>query len=538
MAPDVQELPPIADLRAVPSSETSIRLQWTPTTDKKEQEAEVDYDVRYGKHSPFIGEILCSTWFDSIATQADVSPAPDPGGSTVSCNVTELSRGARYFFAIKQRSTGGPWSTISNVSTCHPYLIVGSMASINTIQKAIDVAVTNDVVLIPDGEYTGEGNWNLRISDKSIIVRSVNRDPAVCVIDCAASEGDPRRGFDFTDCDPNDSIIEGLAIVGGYAERGGAVFLGRCVKSFTNCTFRGNSASDKGGAVHSGHFQGCFFASNTARWGGAAYHIVADSCVFENNVAAMGGGALRIENPFNPRVPVARKCRFISNTAGGSGGAIAFYHPQSFEIVDCDFIGNIAEIDNGGAVHDQEGGGKYTNCMFVANESGNWGGAYYQFWAHSIFERCLFVDNVSNLGGAIHSRQEGSLSISYCTFNGNMATSRAGGAIALFDPSGAHLPLSLRIQESIVTNSRESNGIDLQGAQAILEEVSCTNIYGNDGGDYVGALTEFEGINGNLNVDPQYCSAAEQDFRLSASSPCADTSGGCSVMGAKVVGCE
>jgi len=71
-----------------------------------------------------------------------------------------------------------------------------------TIQAAIDAASDYDVVVVADGNYTGEGNKNLDFGGKAITLRSQN-GPEKCIIDC---EGNG-RGFYFYE-DGNWLFIE------------------------------------------------------------------------------------------------------------------------------------------------------------------------------------------------------------------------------------------------------------------------------------------------------------------------------------------
>ena len=81
-----------------------------------------------------------------------------------------------------------------------------------TIQEAIDAAVDGDIVLVPDGIWTGEGNKNLDFKGKAITVTSEN-GPENCIIDC---EGDG-VGFIFQSGEGESSVVSGFTITNGYA---------------------------------------------------------------------------------------------------------------------------------------------------------------------------------------------------------------------------------------------------------------------------------------------------------------------------------
>jgi hypothetical protein len=118
------------------------------------------------------------------------------------------------------------------------------------------------------------------------------------------------------------------------------------------------------------------------------------------------------------------------------------------------------------------------------------------------------------------------ISIIGCTFYRNAAP--MGSAISLIDYGG------YAIERSIIANGH--------GGQAIngLGVISCTNIHGNEGGDWIGGAAEWQGTNGNISADPLFCKPEDEDLHLQEDSPCAPFSppnAGCDLIGALVVDC-
>jgi hypothetical protein len=69
--------------------------------------------------------------------------------------------------------------------------------------------------------------------------------------------------------------------------------------------------------------------------------------------------------------------------------------------------------------------------------------------------------------------------------------------------------------------------------------LSCWDIYGNSGGDWVGCISGQAAQNGNFSADPLFCDLAGDDLTLEASSPCApENSGSCGLVGAYPSGCS
>jgi hypothetical protein len=72
---------------------------------------------------------------------------------------------------------------------------------------------------------------------------------------------------------------------------------------------------------------------------------------------------------------------------------------------------------------------------------------------------------------------------------------------------------------------------------------SCCDIYGNEGGDWVGCIEGLEGIDGNISLDPIFCGDENPEAPLSirTDSPCAPftpPNPECDLIGAWPVGCE
>ncbi len=80
-----------------------------------------------------------------------------------------------------------------------------------TIQEAINASSNGDTVLVADGTYQGEGNDNIKLNGKEIVVKSLN-GPEHCIID-GSSAGDYAAGF-VSGYMPvsNDAVIEGFTV--------------------------------------------------------------------------------------------------------------------------------------------------------------------------------------------------------------------------------------------------------------------------------------------------------------------------------------
>jgi hypothetical protein len=129
----------------------------------------------------------------------------------------------------------------------------------------------------------------------------------------------------------------------------------------------------------------------------------------------------------------------------------------------------------------------------------------------------------------IYTYDQGAVSVSGCTLVGNLA--RHGSGIVVYSEAA-------EIANSIVAFGVESEAVFCDGGGIAL--LSCTDVYGNEGGDWVGCIADQLGINGNLSADPLFCNPLAGDYTLAETSPCtpAHSPAGCGLIGALPVGCD
>jgi len=375
-----------------------------------------------------------------------------------------------------------------------------------TIQSAIDAAIDGDVIALTDGTFTGGGNRDIEYRGKDVTVRSQGGTPEACVIDCEGSETDPHRGFHFRHGEQAESVLSGVTVTGGWAaypSLGGAV---RCEDgsspAIESCVFSGNSGSAV--CCEMGTFlavTGCVFSGNQGAYGGAIY---ADRC------------ALTID-----------RCRFAENEAASEGGAIFAYGTLA-KIMHSEFVGNTSHAAAAASFHDQSEA-CVIECLFEGNASSSSGGAL-TFWISgpNLVDRCTFVGNTAaHQGAALWSEKISFTFVRNCTFWGNAS------------PDGTVLAghQALTMENSIVAFSTQGPGVVSHEDYAALE---CCDVFGNAGGDWVGAIADQYGVKGNISRDPLFCDPADGDFHIDAASPCAPFSPGnpeCDLVGAWPVGC-
>ncbi len=243
-----------------------------------------------------------------------------------------------------------------------------------------------------------------------------------------------------------------------------------------------------------------------------------------------------------------------NGSTAGVGGGVATTEWSTVEIVDCRLescqavagggVGNLGEggsltLDSCVLVGNQAGSGgglrvglfwdvTVSNCLFHDNEGTSRGGAINRgFDENSLsVDNTLFTDNRAPLGGWMAG---GSLcgSFTNCTFIGDPENPESGGFDFVYGGGGCGF---LRC---IIFGSGASTwmgGIDSVDA-------SCTDIYGNQGGDWLPLFADQLGIEGNINEDPLFCDPESGDYSIDASSPCSNLVNDCGLMGALPVVC-
>lgn len=350
-----------------------------------------------------------------------------------------------------------------------------------TIASALAAANAGDEVRISVGTHA---EFGLVLPDGVSLV-GAGVSPADCVID-----GQGQGRILSAQFHTSPTVIRNLTLANGHARgettydaSGGAIFINSSPVTLEACRFLGNSADYSGGAVR------CMGAELTM-----------SDCTFENSTAAMGGGALDLS--YGASGQLAR-VSFLGNQAA-YGGALSCRGDSNPILTDCEFDGNLAR-----------------------GEIGDGGGALTFFFSYPEFVRCVFRNNGASYGGAIHNAPEARANLSYCTILQNQATEGGGGVyIDNADPD---------IRSTLIA-FQDGEGILSRGDLVPL--ITCTDVYGNTRGDWVGNIANQEESRGNLTVDPLFCSLElTAPPVLQFGSPCTLAGGGCDDLGALGVGC-
>ena len=312
---------------------------------------------------------------------------------------------------------------------------------------------------------------------------------------------------------PNEVIID--------AQQLGRVMLAEGLNQKTtveNITFRNGRASGETSYDQSG---GAVFCSNSL------LRII--NCIFTNNRADSHGGALRCTNSS----PEIIGCTFSVNAApAGGGGAIDCSYGAYPLVSDCMFVNNTA--DWGAALSCRaDSSPKIDGVTFdsnVAQGDRSFGGAIFaDYQAKPNVSKSVFCDNVALYGGAITCFENAEINLNGCTIVGNESLGE-GGAMYLRGAS----------PDIIGTIISFNEGTAITTAGQADPKISCTDIFGNTLGDWDGSFSDQLYVDGNMSVDPLFCSLIAGDdsrFFLQDNSPLALPESGCDTMGALEIGC-
>jgi hypothetical protein len=413
-------------------------------------------------------------------------------GTDTEGSVTGLSLlpGRYYYLSVKAQNNAGLWSNVGFSdgilvgTTCH-VATTGSDATgegsmirpYRTIQRGIDRTSGGCVVVVANGTYKGEGNRGLDFGGRAIIVRSEN-GPESCIIDCEGAH----RGFSFQSGEGPDSVVDGFTIQNGYSYDYASMGFADSIQSLWDDMGEAleflRSRASTGGSLDG--FDGSDIAYD--------YESLLDNDLY---ASLFGGGIICINS--SPTI----KNNVIVNCLAAYGGGI--YCANSSSAANSNSIMNCSAMVGSGIACEDSSLTMENNVIANNAVAFNGGGIWSISSAVSITNNTI-ADNSCfwGSGGGIYC-EDASVTMANTILWNNIGMDNALEAMYL----------SLYGDASIVTASY----LDIQGGLA--------GIIVNDNGT-------VNWGEGNIDADPLFADAPNEDYHLTDCSPCnaAGTSNG------------
>ncbi|MGB7061142.1 MAG: right-handed parallel beta-helix repeat-containing protein [Candidatus Zixiibacteriota bacterium] len=390
----------------------------------------------------------------------------------------------------------------------------------STIQGGINGAVNGDTVLVADETYTGLGNRDIDFGGKGVVLKSEN-GPDVTIIDCQGSSSDPHRAFHFHSGEDSTTVVDGFTIQGGYgpfddpvghsvgggikcdsssspkiinniiignsAREGGGIYCYESNPSINNNTISENSADSRGGGIY------CYLSNPSI-----------NNNTISGNSAVVTGGGIECQLYSNPTI--SNNTISGNSTTASGGGGINCFIDSSPTISTNTISGNSAYFGGGIACVSSSNPTIINNTIRENSADVSGGGISCGYRSNPTISNNTVSGNSADEGGGIYCRNDSDPTLENCI----IAFSAQGEAVFCFD--GTSNPT-----------------------------LTCCDVYGNGGGDWVDCIADQADTNGNFSLDPLFCDMATGDFQLDVFSPCRASSpfNTCGVLiGALDVGCD
>lgn len=375
----------------------------------------------------------------------------------------------------------------------------------STIQAAVDRASARDTILLAAGVYEGAGNRDVAPAGKNLVIRSAH-GPDSTFVDCGGGSGEIHWGFEYSGGEDSTSVLEGLTI--RHASLTGV----RCVSS---------SPVIRGCVV-----EGCTAASG-ARGGG--FYLDKSSakilrCTITANTVDTNGGGIFC-NGSKARIV---GCTVTDNVAAQSGGGISVQTSSNVDIIGCTVAANLASAASGGGIYIISARARIDSCTVYSNTGTFGGGLFNGTNATCSLKHSTLSSNTARTGGG-GAYSASNLTMENCTIVGNSAASYGAGIESFY---GDRNPIS----RTIVAFNLVKEGI-YTGSNT--QSLSCSDVFGNAGGNYGGSTADQTGKNNNISVNPSFCDLGAFDLHLYDTSPCAPATSPCGqLIGASPVNCR
>jgi predicted outer membrane repeat protein len=418
----------------------------------------------------------------------------------------------------------------------------------------VDSAAVGDTVLVACDTY-----YEHDIVMKSGVCLTSETGEAGCVTIDAQQQG---RVIYCLNVGGAASIV-GFTLTGGLATGaavwdscGGGIYCEDSSPTLANCTFLDNGSTLAGGGLFCGMNMStaltnstlwrdrdspppirsgptvtdCMFSGNTTQTGGGAFSYLCSPtltrCTFSVNAAERGGGLCCMGDATS-----LSGCTFLGNWAEHGGGGIYITVGSSATFTDCAFSHNTSAEDGGAMQCEELSSPAFTGVAFTRNTAVGYGGAVFCNGASPTFDHVELNGNTAGgFGGGMRFSGSSSPVLNNATLSGNTA----GDGSGLYCGDGS----SVTVTNCIIAFGDGASAVGSDGTGGAT--LSCSDVYGNEGGDWVDCIEGQGTVNGNFSADPLFC-WDEIVFTLNANSPCLPGNhpdgSSCGLIGAGGIGC-
>ena len=261
------------------------------------------------------------------------------------------------------------------------------------------------------------------------------------------------------------------------------------------------------------------------------------NCWIFGNYGGSGGGIFSD----SAATPLIENCHIFDNRThydSGGGGGIKYEGRPIIRncVIEFNWGGSPGFGGVGGGIAG-DGRALIENCIIRHNLAGDAAGGLRLIGIPRVVDCLVFDNHAGNYGGAVAfvSGYTWNPVMEGCTLVGNSAA--AGSAIFHANRFNGVPPGVLGIYDSIIAFNSGGAAIACTDDGWPIK-IGCTDIFGNEGGDWVEGYAYLQDREGNLGEDPLFCDLTSWDLSLNDISPCLPQNNDCGVqMGAMGQGC-